>query len=327
MTKGSAVPQPDPPPAVEVPLVYTSVLPPLVDDADLWAASQDGERFADRRDGAIYHLHPRMRLAIDLAIATGRPLLVRGEPGSGKSSLAHYVARNLHARRLEEVVTATTRVEDFLWRFDVVQRLADAQTRRGDAPLDDTKYVRPGVLWRAFDPDGEFGGKDEEDTVVLIDEIDKADPDVPNGLLVPLGSRTFTVRPLNKVITAPAGRRVLVVITTNEERQLPPAFLRRCVVARIPDPTKETLTTIARLHVYGPDGEEPSAADADLFTRLADRLIELRATSGQRERPPGIAEYLDAVKACRALDVDPAQASAAWAVIEEFTLRKPTGES
>lgn len=327
MTKGSAVPQPVPPPAVEPPLEYTSVLPPLVDDADLWAESQDGERFADRRDGAIYHLHPRMRLAIDLAIATGRPLLVRGEPGSGKSSLAHYVARNLDARRLEEVVTATTRVEDFLWRFDVVQRLADAQIPR-QSGLNDADYVRPGVLWKAFDPDGEFGGKDGEDTVVLIDEIDKADPDVPNGLLVPLASRTFPVRPLkNKVITAPPGRRVLVVITTNEERQLPPAFLRRCVVARIPDPTKETLTTIARLHVYGPDGEEPTAADADLFSRLADRLLELRATSGQRERPPGIAEYLDAVKACRALDVDPSQASAAWDVIEEFTLRKPTGES
>lgn len=169
--------------------VYIPMVKEFTDDEALWQKGQDDRQLSDRRDGSVYRMHPRVRLAVDVALAAGRPLLLRGEPGSGKSSLAPYLARNLKARYYEEVVTASTRVEDFLWRFDTVRKLSDAQARRpGEPAPDDADYVVEGVLWKAFDPDGTFGSKATPDAVVLIDEIDKADPDVPNGLLVPLST-------------------------------------------------------------------------------------------------------------------------------------------
>ena len=285
------------------------------------------QQLFDRRDGSVYRMHPKVRLAVDIALATGRPLLLRGEPGSGKSSLAPYLARNLGARYYEEVVVAATRVEDFLWRFDTVRKLSDAQARRpGEPARDDAEYVAEGILWKAFDPDGKFGSDQKPDAVVLIDEIDKADPDVPNGLLVPLGAGQFRVPARKDPIVIPEGRRVVVVITTNEERQLPPAFLRRCVVAAIPSPTKTSLAAIARLHVAGPDGEVEPALN-QLFEALADKLLELRDPMIKRDRPPGVAEYLDAVRACMRLKVNPSSPSPAWSAVEEFTLRKPTDTS
>ncbi len=182
----------------------------------------------------------------------------------------------------------------------------------------------PGVLWKAFDPDGKFGSERNPNSVVLIDEIDKADPDVPNGLLVPLGAGQFVAPAWDKPIVIPEGRRVVVVITTNEERQLPPAFLRRCVVASIPSPTRESLAAIARLHVLGPAGAEPEPAVAQLFEVLAVKLLGLRDQISKRVRPPGVAEYLDAVRACMDLHIDPSQESLAWRGVEEFTLRKAT---
>jgi MoxR-like ATPase len=305
-------------------LVYTPMADEFTDDRTLWEKGESREQPFDRRDGSVYRMHPKVRLAVDVALATGRPLLLRGEPGSGKSSLAPYLARNLKARYYEEVVTAATRVEDFLWRFDTVRKLSDAQARQpGEPAPNDAEYVREGVLWRAFDPDGSFDSKVKPDAVVLIDEIDKADPDVPNGLLVPLGAGQFQVPARKDPIVIPDGRRVVVVITTNEERQLPPAFLRRCVVAPIPAPTTESLAEIARLHVGGPGGQVDPALDA-LFGVLADKLLKIRAPMTKRDRPPGVAEYLDTVRACMELKVDPSNPSAAWSAIEEFTLRKPT---
>jgi MoxR-like ATPase len=304
--------------------VYTPAAGEFTDDEDLWRKGRDHQQLVDRRDGSVYRMHPRVRLAVDVALAAGRPLLLRGEPGSGKSSLAPYLARNLKARYYEQVVAASTRVEDFLWRFDTVRKLSDAQARkRGEPAVDDAKYVMEGVLWKAFDPDGNFDSADTPDAVVLIDEIDKADPDVPNGLLVPLGAGQFPVPARKNPIVIPAGRRVVVVITTNEERQLPPAFLRRCVVASIPSPTKDSLTAIARLHVSGPGGAD-KPDDNQLFDVLADKLLELRGQMTKRDRPPGVAEYLDAVRACMQLNVNPSSSSSAWKAIEEFTLRKPT---
>jgi MoxR-like ATPase len=306
-------------------LIYTPLEHEFADDPDLWKQGAGREQLSDRRDGSVYRMHPKVRLAIDVALATGRPLLLRGEPGSGKSSLAPYLARNLKTRYYEEVVVATTRVEDFLWRFDTVRKLSDAQARQhGDPPLDDANYVVEGVLWKAFDPDGVFDSDQMPHAVVLIDEIDKADPDVPNGLLVPLGAGQFPVPARKEPIVIPDRRRVIVVITTNEERQLPPAFLRRCVVASIPSPTQASLVAIARLHVVGPGGPEPEPATATLFEVLADKLLLLREQPVKRERPPGIAEYLDAVRACMKLEIDPSSPSAAWDAVEEFTLRKPT---
>src|SRR6476661_3688380 len=119
---------------------------------DVAAPGRSAQRDPDRRDGAVYVYDPRLKLAVDVALATGRPLLIEGEPGSGKSSLAAFAARNMDWRYYEHVVSSRTRASDLLWRFDTVRRLADAQARAGGgAELNDYNYIEPGVLWWAFD--------------------------------------------------------------------------------------------------------------------------------------------------------------------------------
>jgi MoxR-like ATPase len=306
----------------------------------------------DRRDGLIYDYDEPLKLAVEVALATGRPLLLRGEPGSGKSSLAAYVARNLGWRYYEHVVTAATRAEDLLWRFDAVRRLSDAQVRKeGDPPLVDHDYVEPGVLWWVFDresarrrgasshvalkglaeePSKELNtGRDADAAVVLIDELDKADPDVPNGLLVPLGSASFKVTETDTEIgrrprtvaaaEADPRSRLLVVITTNEERDLPPAFLRRCVTHHLEHPDAERLVRIAGLHL-APDPMDE--ATTELCRTIAQRVEKLRMEAIEAaERPPSTAEFLDAVRACRTLGIFVGD-SPEWRAVERATLKK-----
>jgi MoxR-like ATPase len=308
----------------------------------------------DRRDGAVYVLDDQLRLAVDVALATGRPLLLRGEPGSGKSSLAAFLARNLNWRYYEHVVSSRTTAADLLWSFDSMRRLADASTpgrASGPAGLDDASYLEPGVMWWALDrssaltrgrpagpgpspadwPSEPFSNlnsaRDTEHSVVLIDEIDKADPDVPNGLLVPLGSTEFLVAPIKFLVRQQPSRddlpHHLIVITTNEERELPPAFLRRCIVHTIPVPDRDTLVTIARRHL-ALGGAELAGGNEQLLQELADKFFALRADAGQRgERPPSIAEYLDSVRVCLRLNVrvgDPT-----WDLVEPLVLLKNRG--
>ncbi|MEV4008977.1 MoxR family ATPase [Nonomuraea angiospora] len=283
----------------------------------------------DPRDGAVYVTHPELDLAVDVALATGRPLLLRGKPGSGKSSLAPYVARARGWRYYEHVVTSRTRTTDLLWSFDAVRRLADAQVLGRGARLDDHRYVVPGALWWAFAPSSAARPntsasdplehlnrtRSHNHAVVLIDEIDKADPDVPNGLLVPLGSSEFTVAETGTLVRKenPGGSH-LIVLTTNEERELPRAFLRRCVIATLPDPTRERLIQIAHAHF------PPPVVDL-LAGRLADELLKLRGqTSGTHV--PSTAEYLDALRACVALGISPGN-DRRWDLIRDLTLVKP----
>ena len=301
----------------------------------------------DRRDGLVYVYRAAgdVVLAVNVALATGRPLLIRGPSGSGKSSLAYNVARVLGYRYFEQVITARTTAVDLLWRFDVVQRLADAQA---DAIKEDPSwYVEPGVLWRAFDPqsarrqgpqaDAEpkapgRGGRDGEraldygpdldstPAVVLLDEIDKADPDVPNSLLVPLGSFEFTVADTREPLPVRASRKrpPLVFITTNDERELPPAFLRRCLALELPPPTPEQLVAIAKAH-FGVRGTR-------LYARIADQIVKRADDArGPRRGLPGAsaAEFIDAVRAARELDVDPDPKNPDWVKIVETTLSKP----
>ncbi|WP_245173525.1 AAA family ATPase [Streptomyces aureus] len=306
-----------------------------------------------------------LELAVEVAKATGRPLLLRGNPGSGKSSLAPYIARKLRWRYYEYVVTSQTRATDLLWSFDGVRRLADAQRARfddvnGDA-LDEDAYIEPGPLWWAFAPksaavvaektrkarherdlgDDTASGPHKErwnrnrradHAVVLIDEIDKADPDVPNGLLVPLASNGFTVAETGRrVAVEPASARPqsgkpfsrhLVIITTNEERELPQAFLRRCVIASAPEPgTPGELVDIAKAHLKS-RLRKVDPQDARLAAALADELLAVRRVATRDGiRPPSTAEYLDALWACRALEIEVGDGR--WEKLRGLTLLKP----
>ncbi len=363
-------------------LKYRPLIEPMA-DAPPEGAEPHPLDSPDRRDGAIYDWDAELHLAVEVALAAGRPLLLRGEPGSGKSSLAAYVARNLGWRYYEHTVTSSTRARDFLWRFDAVRRLADAQARAGQTgavPLNDLDYVEPGVLWWVFnpesarqrgglekgsepadearDPNEELNDSRGSGAVVLIDEIDKADPEVPNALLVPLGSNTFRVADLGVDVArvsrpkaeAPEDRdqvtgsdhgevrqaslkgetsgermsRLLVVVTTNEERQLPPAFVRRCVAYQLKVPDVARLVRIAELH-FGRSGSPLNGEQRQLCRAVARRVWELRGEAEELAlRPPSTAEFLDAVRVCLSLDIGPSRkgGEAAWEALEKVALRK-----
>src|SRR5687767_783409 len=204
----------------------------------------------DQREGSVYVYSPEIVLAVNVALATRRPLLVRGPSGSGKSSLARNVANFLNWRYYETVISSRTQARDLLWEVDLLRRLNAAQAQDRVLGADLAPYVTPGVLWWAFDrpgalrhgkavkaaDSGQQAPKEPGEqkhpaarAVVLIDEIDKADPDVPNNLLVPLGSLQFRVEETGALVETDAKRAPLVFITTNDERELPAAFLRRCV--------------------------------------------------------------------------------------------------
>ncbi|MFJ4976885.1 AAA family ATPase [Streptomyces coeruleorubidus] len=305
----------------------------------------------DRRDGRVYVMLDEVRLAVDVALATGRPLLLRGDPGSGKSSLAPYIARRRGWRYYEHVVTSRTQATDLLWTYDHVQRLSDAQVRAPGEKLSGHRYVTPGPLWWAFAPasaaragggPGEAGSRRREEpfreindrrsphqAVVLIDEIDKADPDMPNSLLVPLGSNEFIVAETGERVCkepAPAAvhtaeNRHLIIVTTNEERELPQAFLRRCVVAWLPEPETERLLRIAEQHFTHYDGAFTDE-DRQLAATLAEELSNARQMAKKQGlRPPSTAEFLDALRACRSIGVSPGDER--WELVRRLVLLKP----
>lgn len=245
----------------------------------------------DRRDGKVYHFEDDVVLAVNIAMATRRPLLVVGDSGTGKSSLAQAVASFLGRACLEFVVTSGATATDLLWSVDAVARLADAQCQNRRA-VKLANYLKRGKLWEAFAGD--------EDAVLLVDEIDKADPDFPNDLLVPLGSSEFTVPPLNNmVVRKPKERQVLMIITSNRERPLAPAFLRRCVTLPLKPADADRLARIAGIQFM---------EGGKLDDRIAAIIKQLSEHVRTWERPPpSIPEFLDAVAACRALNVTAGQ--------------------
>lgn len=286
--------------------------------------------------GYVYDDEGKIALGVNIALATGRPLLVRGRPGSGKSSLASDVAQRLGWRYYEHTITSRTRARELLWSFDAVRRLSDANAHALRDPL---AYVTPGVLWWAFSArsaaarglsveDLERRGLEEVDdpsprsserAVVLLDEIDKADPDVPNDLLLPVGSLRFRVTEVETEPVVQADRTPLVLITTNEERDLPRAFVRRCVVLTLPHPEPDRMIQIATAH-FG-----DRVPDARLREVLA-AFQQLQKGRTPESHDPNLAEYLDAVAAVAALDLHP-DAEDVWQTLLELTLSKPAADA
>ena len=220
------------------------------------------------------------------------------------------------------MVTARTQARDLLWWFDSVRRLSDAQAKAGvQGPAE---YVDPGALWWAFDrasartrggggitpPVEQEQRSDDPKAVVLIDEIDKADPDIPNSLLVALGSMRFTVEETGFEVRATPETAPFVVITTNDERELPKAFVRRCATLTLGAPDRDRLLKIAKAQF--PDGNRKLDAD------IADIVLALGA--GADGPVPSTAEYIDAIRACIDLEVTPT--SDEWEDIRRILLTK-----
>ena len=252
-----------------------------------------------------HRFNPRDIDAVDAALAARRPLLLRGEPGAGKSQLAEAAAVAMGRAFVSYVVDARTEVRDLHWSVDLVRRLADAQARE-ERDLALENYVIPGPLWWALDwtkalerhpapPQPDARCKHENGVVVLIDEIDKADPDLPNGMLEVLGTGSFTPHGYKEPILALTDRWPLIVITTNRERTLPDAFIRRCVVHDIILPEGDDLEALLRErgHLHFPE------ADADVVASAAKMTVEdrNRAKTANLFPLPGQAEFIDLLRA------------------------------
>ena len=226
-----------------------------------------------------------LTVAVNAAVALERPLLVKGEPGTGKTELARQVAAALGLPMIEWNVKSTTRAHQGLYEYDAVSRLRDSQL--GDARVHDiANYIRPGKLWQAFTATGRV--------VLLIDEIDKADIEFPNDLLQELDQMAFHVYETGETIRA--AHRPIVIITSNNEKELPDAFLRRCFFHYIRFPDMDTMRRIVEVH-------HPGIKDALLTTALT-QFYEIRDQQGLKKKP-STSEVLDWLKLLLAEDLAP----------------------
>lgn len=225
-----------------------------------------------------------LKIAVNAAVTLERPLLVKGEPGTGKTELARQVSDALGLRMIEWNIKSTTRAQQGLYEYDAVSRLRDSQL--GDKRVHDVKnYIRKGKLWQAFDAD--------EKVVLLIDEIDKADIEFPNDLLQELDKMEFFVYETGETIRA--RQRPIVIITSNNEKELPDAFLRRCFFHYIRFPEIETLKQIVEVHHPG--------IKQQLLTTALTQFYEIREQQGLKKKP-STSEVLDWLKLLLAEDME-----------------------
>jgi MoxR-like ATPase len=226
-----------------------------------------------------------LTVAVNAAVTLERPLLVKGEPGTGKTELARQVAASLGLPIIEWHVKSTTRAQQGLYEYDAVSRLRDSQL--GDARVHDVRnYIRKGKLWQAFEAEGK--------SVLLIDEIDKADIEFPNDLLQELDRMEFFVYETGETVRA--ATRPIVIITSNNEKELPDAFLRRCFFHYIRFPDIETMKRIVEVHFPG--------IKQQLLTTALTQFYEVRDQQGLKKKP-STSEVLDWLKLLLAEDLDP----------------------
>ena len=224
-----------------------------------------------------------LTVAVNAAVTLERPLLVKGEPGTGKTELAQQVARALGMSIIEWHIKSTTRAQQGLYEYDAVSRLRDSQL--GDARVHDIgNYIKRGKLWEAFAAPAKV--------VLLIDEIDKADIEFPNDLLQELDRMEFHVYETGETVAA--RHRPIVIITSNNEKELPDAFLRRCFFHYIRFPDMETMKRIVAVH-------HPGIKDA-LLTAALTQFYEIRDQQGLKKRP-STSEVLDWLKLLLAEDL------------------------
>jgi MoxR-like ATPase len=226
-----------------------------------------------------------LRVAVNASIALQRPLLIKGEPGTGKTVLAHEVAKALKAPIIEWHIKSTTKAQQGLYEYDAVSRLRDSQL--GDERVKDIgNYIKKGKLWEAFTA--------PERPVLLIDEIDKADIEFPNDLLLELDRMEFYVYETQQVIKAE--QRPIVMITSNNEKELPDAFLRRCFFHYIRFPDREIMTQIVDVHF--PDLQR------NLLREALNVFYDIREVPGLKKKP-STSELLDWLKLLMVEDMSP----------------------
>ena len=244
-------------------------------------------RPTDRFEGTSnYIATDDLKIAVNAAVALERPLLIKGEPGTGKTVLAYEIARAMNAPLITWHIKSTTKAHNGLYEYDAVSRLRDSQL--GEARVHDVRnYLKPGKLWEAFTAPNR--------PVLLIDEIDKADIEFPNDLLQELDRMEFYVQETDETIRAEV--RPVVVITSNNEKELPDAFLRRCFFHYIRFPDDATMRAIVEVHF---PGIKPRLVSEALKT-----FYEIRETPGLKKKP-STSELLDWLKLLLVDDVDPA---------------------